>query len=210
MILKKKLFQFLCLQFSFFQICCPVSDSTIFLTDSLLLIFFWGKLGVSGMLLMGFLGAFTRSIENDCLVSSVAKVKSLAGRLEYSNRSILTSTMLSITWYESSFYDLSLNDKFINFVVNVFFASIFVIYRFYQFILNLVQIGAFMLFPQMINNIRWPITATTIRKGTTINREHFTNKKDLLTSKKDLLPYKQDLLTYNKKDFLTYTKTHGK
>ena len=49
------------------------------------------------MLLMGFLGAFTRSIENDCLVSSVAKVKSLAGRLEYSNRSILTSTMLSIT-----------------------------------------------------------------------------------------------------------------
>ena len=32
--------------------------------------------------------------------------------------------------------------------------------------------------------LRWPITATTITKRSTINREQFTNKKDLLTSKK--------------------------
>ena len=35
---------------------------------------------------------------------------------------------------------------------------------------------------------RWPITATTITKRSTIKKEHFTNKKDLLTSTKGLLP----------------------
>ena len=54
-------------------------------SDSLLVITFWGKLGVSGMVLMKFLGAFTRSVEDDSLVLGVAKDKSLAGRLEHSN-----------------------------------------------------------------------------------------------------------------------------
>ena len=57
-----------------------------------------------------------------------------------------------------------------------------------------------------MQKLRWPITAMTITKRSTIKKEHFTNKKDLLTSKKGLLPYKQDLLTYTKKDLLTYTK----
>ena len=37
------------------------------------------------MVLMEFLGAFTRSVEDDSLVLGVAKDKSLAGRLEHSN-----------------------------------------------------------------------------------------------------------------------------
>ena len=48
-------------------------------------------------------------------------------------------------------YDHSLNNKFINSIVKVFFACILRI-SFLSFIINLVQIGAFMLFPQFINN----------------------------------------------------------
>ena len=55
------------------------------------------------MLLMGFLGVFTDSMADDCLVLGVAKDKSVAGRLEYSNCSILKSIILSLTRYESSF-----------------------------------------------------------------------------------------------------------
>ena len=64
----------------------------------------------------------------------------------------------------------------------------------------------FLLFSELYSYVRWPITAATMTNGNTINKEHFTNKKDLLTSKKGLLPYKQDLLAYTKKDLLTYTK----
>ena len=44
-----------------------------------------------------------------------------------------------------------MNDKFINSAVKVFLDYNLKIYRFYQFIINLVQIGTFILFPQMIN-----------------------------------------------------------
>ena len=56
-------------------------------------------------------------------------------------------------------YDLSLNYKFINSVVKVFFACIFKIYRFYLFIINLAQIGVFILFLQIINNrnLQWKL-----------------------------------------------------
>ena len=53
------------------------------------------------------------------------------------------------------------------------------------------------------------MTATTITKRNCVNKKDLTNKV-FLANKKGLLPYKQDLLTYIKKDFLTYTKTHGK
>ena len=46
--------------------------------------------------------------------------------------------------------------------------------------------------------LRWPITATTIKKRKTVNKENLTNKNILLTYKKGLLPYKQDLPTYIK------------
>ena len=49
-------------------------------------------------------------------------------------------------------YNLFSNNKFISSIEKVFFACILKIYRFYQFIINLVQIGAFMFFPQIINN----------------------------------------------------------
>ena len=45
-----------------------VSDLIILLTDYLLLISFLCKLGVSGMLLMGFLFVFTDSREDDCFL----------------------------------------------------------------------------------------------------------------------------------------------
>ena len=79
------------------------SDSIILLTDFLLLISFWGRLGASGMILVGLISVFTRSMEDDCLVLGVAKNKSLTGRLEYSNYSILKSTILSLTRYGSLF-----------------------------------------------------------------------------------------------------------
>ena len=81
-------------------------NSIILLKDSLLSISFSGKLGVSGMLLMGSLGVLTDSMDDDCLVLGVAKDKSLAGRLEYSNCSIklaivqLKLVILSLTRYE--------------------------------------------------------------------------------------------------------------
>ena len=53
------------------------------------------------MLLMGFLGVFTDSMDDDCLVLGAVKDKSLAWWLEYC--SILKSTKLSLTRYESSF-----------------------------------------------------------------------------------------------------------
>ena len=59
---------------------------------------------------------------------------------------------------------------------------------------------------KLISNIRWPITATGIRKRNTVNKENLTNQKILLTYKKGLLSYKQDLLTYTKKYSPTYTK----
>ena len=46
------------------------------------------------MVLTGFLGVFTRSMEEDGLVLGAAKDRSLAGRLEYSNCLILMSTLL--------------------------------------------------------------------------------------------------------------------
>ena len=49
------------------------------------------------MVLKEFLGVFTRSMLDDCLVLGVEKDKSLAGRLENSNYSILKSTILSLT-----------------------------------------------------------------------------------------------------------------
>ena len=52
---------------------------------------------------MIFLGIFTDSMEDDCLVLGVAKEKSLAGRLEHSNCSILKSTISSLTRCKSSF-----------------------------------------------------------------------------------------------------------
>ena len=83
-----------------------------------------------------------------------SKRQVLARRLEYSNWSISKSTILSLTRYESWFlFDLSLNYKFINSVVKVFFNCIFRIYSFYQFIINFFQIGAFM-FPRIFNNSR--------------------------------------------------------
>ena len=48
--------------------------------------------------------------------------------------------------------------KHINSVVKVFFACILKMYCFYEFIINLVRIGAFMLFPRMIN----PFLATDL------------------------------------------------
>ena len=76
-------------------------DSIIHLKDSLLSISFWGKSEDSGMLLMGFLGVFTDTMDDDCLVLGAVKDKSLAWWLEYC--SILKSTKLSLTRYESSF-----------------------------------------------------------------------------------------------------------
>ena len=82
------------------------SNSIILLKDFLLSMSFSGKLGVSGMLLMGSLRVFTDSRDDDCLVLGVAKDKSLAGRLEYSNCSIklasvqLKLVILSLTRYE--------------------------------------------------------------------------------------------------------------
>ena len=63
--------------------------------------------------------------------------------------SIFTIQIIVSIWFV---YDLSLNYKFINSVVKVFFTCIFKMYHFYQFITNLVQIGEFMLFPKIINN----------------------------------------------------------
>ena len=80
-----------------------VCDSILLLTDSLLSISFGSKLGFSGMELMIFLGIFTDSMEDDCLVLGVAKEKSLAGRLEHSNFSILKSTIPLLTQCKSSF-----------------------------------------------------------------------------------------------------------
>ena len=61
-------------------------------------------------------------------------------------------------------------------------------------------------FRSIIAYVRWPITATTVTKRNTVNRENLTNQNIFLTYKKGLLPYKQDLLTYTKKDSLIYTK----
>ena len=55
----------------------------------------------------------------------------------------------------------------------------------------------------MRKDVRWSITATTITKSNTVNKENLTNQKVLLTYKKGLLSYKQDLLTYPKKNSLT-------
>ena len=49
------------------------------------------------MLMMACFGILKDSMEDDCLVLSVVKDKSLFGRLEYSNCSILKSTILSLT-----------------------------------------------------------------------------------------------------------------
>ena len=54
-------------------------------------------MGVSGILLVGCLGLFTDSMEDDCLVLDVTKDKSLAGMLEYYNCSIFKSTILLLT-----------------------------------------------------------------------------------------------------------------
>ena len=43
--------------------------------------------------------------------------------------------------------------------------------------------------------LRWPITATAITKGNTINKEILINEKNLLTYKKDLHSIKNDLFT---------------
>ena len=69
--------------------------------------------------------------------------------IEINNTFINTIWIIVSTWFV---YDISLNNKFINSVVKVFFACIFKICRFYQFIINLAEIGAFMLFLQMIKN----------------------------------------------------------
>ena len=58
-------------------------------------------------------------------------------------------------------YDLFSNNKFISSVEKVFFACILKIYRFYQLIINLFQIGAFMFFLQIINNSK----NTVIKNG---------------------------------------------
>ena len=69
--------------------------------------------------------------------------------IEINNTFINTIWIIVSTWFV---YDISLNNKFINSVVKVFFACIFKICRFYQLIINLAEIGAFMLFLQMIKN----------------------------------------------------------
>ena len=61
-------------------------------------------------------------------------------------------------------------------------------------------------FDVILSFLRWPITATTITRRSTVNKENLTNQKVLHTYKKGLPPYKQDLLTYTKKDLLIYTK----
>ena len=101
------------------------------------------------------------------LMLGVAREKSLAGRFEYSNYSILKSTTLLLRRYESLFlfglfmmFSWIIN-KFINSVVKVFLACIFRIYSFYQFIINLAQISAFMLFTKMINKSK----NTVVKKG---------------------------------------------
>ena len=111
------------------------SDSTILLTDSLLLIS-WGILGVSDMLLTRFLGVFTRSMWDDCLVLDVAKDKSLSGSIAYSSWSILNSTTLVLARYESSFLFGLFMNKLINSIINVFVTYIFRNYRFYEFIIK--------------------------------------------------------------------------
>ena len=55
--------------------------------------------------------------------------------------------------------------------------------------------------------VRGPMTATTITKRNTVNKQNLTDKKVLLKYKKGLLPCKQDFLTYTKMDLLTNTKT---
>ena len=64
---------------------------------------FSGKLGVSGVLLIGFPGVFTDSMDDDSLVLGVTKDKFSVGRLEYFNCSILKLAILSLTRCESSF-----------------------------------------------------------------------------------------------------------
>ena len=131
-----------------------VFDSIILLTDPLLLISFWGKLRISGVVLMGYLGLFTRSMKDDCLVLDVAKNKSLARRFKYQLISIeVNYTFINTIWIIVSIwfvYDLSLNNKFSNSVMKVFLVCIFIISHFYQFTINVVQIGLFMLLPQLI------------------------------------------------------------
>ena len=61
-------------------------------------------------------------------------------------------------------------------------------------------------FDVILSFLRWPITATTITRRSTVNKENLTNQKVLQTYEKGLPPYKQDLLTYTKKDSLIYTK----
>ena len=109
---------------------------------------------------MGFLVEFTRSLKDDCLVLGVAKDNSLAERLEYSNWSILKTyilslSVLSLIRYESSFlFGLFMIFHKLSSLIpsmKMLFIIVFRIYRFYQFIINLVQIGAFMLFSQIIN-----------------------------------------------------------
>ena len=120
------------------------------------LIPFWGKLWVFGMVLMGFLGLLTRSMEDHCLALSVAKDWSLPRRLEYSSWSVLKSTTLSFKRYESSFlfglfmifpWVLSLLIPSWKCSLLVFSKSTFLSVRYES-----VRIDVFMLFVQIISN----------------------------------------------------------
>ena len=52
---------------------------------------------------MSYLGVFMKSMEDGCLVLGGAKDKSLVGRLEHCNWSILKPVILSLTRYQSLF-----------------------------------------------------------------------------------------------------------
>ena len=109
---------------------------------------------------MGFLVEFTRSMKDDYLVLGVVKENLLTERLEYSSWSIfktyiLSLTVLSLIRYESSFlFGLFMIFHKLSSLIpsmKMLFIIVFRIYRFYHFIINLVQIDAFMLFSQIIN-----------------------------------------------------------